>query len=97
MEEFMLPCLNKNLLGVECTGCGGQRAFLLLLEGNFSEAFFMFPAIYPIMILLIFLFINFFYRFKRDFQVKIGLIVFTAMVMAVNYGFKMFEFLQLTN
>lgn len=93
----MLPCLNKSLLGVECTGCGGQRAFLLLFEGNFTEAFFMFPAIYPMVILLIFLLFNLFYRFKKDFQVKIGLIVFTALVMAINYGLKMFEFLQLTN
>jgi hypothetical protein len=31
---------------VECLGCGLQRAFLLLLKGDFIGAFQMYPAIY---------------------------------------------------
>jgi len=43
MEEFLLPCLNKQLFGLECYGCGSQRAMLLLFDGEFSAAFRMFP------------------------------------------------------
>lgn len=90
MEEFLLPCLNKQLFGVECYGCGGQRSLLLLLEGNFAGAFQMFPAIYPLLLLLGFVLFNLFFRFKYDFFIKIGLILLTAAVILISYIIKMF-------
>lgn len=36
---FMPTCTFKNLTGFYCPGCGGQRAFHALLNGNFAEAF----------------------------------------------------------
>ncbi len=90
MEEFLLPCLNKQFFGLECYGCGGQRAIVLLLEGNFTGAFEMFPAIYPLAVLLIFVLINIFIKFKFDFSIKIGLIILTAGTIMLNYLIKMF-------
>ena len=71
----MLPCLNKTLLGIDCYGCGGQRAAILLFQGNFREAFLMYPAIYTLVIFAIFLIINIKFKFKGDFKIKIA---FTA-------------------
>lgn len=90
MEEIMLPCLNKQFFGLECYGCGGQRAVLLLFDGEFIAAFKMFPAIYPLFILLFFVIINIFVKFKFDFSIKIGLIILTAGVILLNYLIKMF-------
>ena len=56
MEEHMLPCMNKQLFGVECPGCGTQRAIAFLMEGEFWEAFKMFPAIYTLVLFFIFFF-----------------------------------------
>ena len=47
----MLPCMSKKLFGVECLGCGTQRALILLLKGEFVEAFKMYPPIYTLVIL----------------------------------------------
>ena len=88
----MFPCLNKALFGVECTGCGAQRATVLLFQGNFQEAFFMYPAIYSLLILLIFLVFNLFYKFKNDYNIKIGLIIFNAVIIGSAYIIKMFYF-----
>ncbi|WP_037314651.1 DUF2752 domain-containing protein [Salegentibacter sp. Hel_I_6] len=96
MEEFMLPCLNKSLFGVDCFGCGGQRALLLVLKAEFTQAFFMFPAIYPILFLLVFLILNLFIKFRYDFQIKIALIIFSGAVMLISYLIKMNHFIQLT-
>ncbi|MFO7718952.1 MAG: DUF2752 domain-containing protein [Gillisia sp.] len=90
MEEILLPCLNKQLFGLECYGCGGQRAMILLLDGNFVDAFKIFPAIYPLAVLLVFVLINIFIKFKFDFIIKIGLIILTAGTMLFNYLIKMF-------
>ena len=61
----MLPCLNKKLFGFDCPGCGGQRALVLLFKGELTEAFFMYPAIYPLAILGLTLFINLFFPIKN--------------------------------
>ncbi len=86
----MLPCLNKTLFGVECTGCGAQRAAVFLFQGEFAKAFFMYPAIYPLAMLLIFLLFNLFFKFRYDYNIKIGLIIITALAMAAAYIIKMF-------
>lgn len=94
MEKFLLPCLNKELFGLECYGCGGQRALLLLIKGEFGAAFHMFPAIYPLFLLLFFVLFNLFFRFKYEFVIKIGLILLTAVFLVINYGINMFHFLN---
>lgn len=92
MEEFMLPCLNKQLFGIDCPGCGAQRAFLLIFQGEFSAALKMYPAIYSIIPLIFFLFVNIFIKFKNDWLLKIGLIIFNVIVIIVAYVFKMSHF-----
>ncbi|MFV8226880.1 DUF2752 domain-containing protein [Christiangramia aquimixticola] len=91
IEEYMLPCMNKSLFGVECTGCGGQRALSLLIQGRFEEAFFMYPAIYSLLVLFIFLIVNLFYKFKFDYSIKIGLIVFNAVIIGGAYILKLYQ------
>ncbi|MDT0650617.1 DUF2752 domain-containing protein [Autumnicola edwardsiae] len=94
MEEYMLPCLNKKLFGLECYGCGGQRAVALLLKGDFTAAFHMFPAIYPLLVLLGFLMLNLFFKFKHDYTVKVSLIIFTAFVLVTSYLYKIFRIIN---
>jgi len=89
MEEFMLPCLNKELFGIDCLGCGAQRALVLVYQGKFMEAFKMFPAIYTILLLLLFLLTNLFLKFKGDWYVKIGLILLNGLIIIVAYIYKM--------
>ena len=89
MEEFMLPCLNKQLLGLDCLGCGAQRALVLVFRGEFAAAFRMFPAIYSILLLLLFLISNLFIKFKGDWYVKVGLIVLSGLIIIGAYAYKM--------
>lgn len=84
----MIPCLNKAIFGLDCLGCGGQRALLLVLEGKFEAAFKMFPAIYTLLAFLLFLIINLFFKFKGDYSVKIGFILLNAGVIVLAYLLK---------
>ncbi len=90
MEEFLLPCINKQIFGLDCYGCGAQRAVVLLFNGEFTAAFQMFPAIYPLIFLLVFAMINMVVKFKFDYIIKISLILITAAVILINYAIKMF-------
>jgi hypothetical protein len=65
LENYMLPCLSKTLFGFECMGCGFQRSLLLIWKGQFIEAFYMYAAIYPLLVLSAYIIITRFYKFKN--------------------------------
>ncbi|MGB7785993.1 MAG: DUF2752 domain-containing protein [Salinimicrobium sp.] len=92
MEEFMLPCLNKMLFGIECPGCGAQRALVMVFQGKFAAAFAMYPAIYSLLLLMLFLIFNLFVKFRYDWHVKAGLILINAGIIIIAYISK-FSFL----
>ncbi len=88
LDDYMLPCLNKKLFGVECPGCGMQRSVSLIFKGEFVEAFYMYPAIYTLILLVLFLIFNLFVKFKHDYKVKIGLIALNVAIVVVSYIIK---------
>jgi len=85
----MLPCLNKKIFGVDCLGCGLQRSIVLLSKGEFFAAFKMYPALYPLLTLTLFLGLNFYVKFKNDMYIKIALILITLLTIIVSYIIKM--------
>lgn len=87
-EDYMLPCLNKTLFGVECLGCGIQRATFLVFQGEFVAAFKIYPAIYTLIVLALFLIFNLFKKFKYDSKLRMGLIVLNVVIIVVSYIIK---------
>lgn len=87
-EDYMLPCLNKTLFGVECLGCGIQRATLLVFQGEFLAAFKIYPAIYTLFILALFLIFNLFKKFKYDTKLRMGLIILNVVIIVISYIIK---------
>ncbi|PVW15913.1 DUF2752 domain-containing protein [Marixanthomonas spongiae] len=85
----MLQCTSKELFGVECFGCGTQRATVLFFKGEFAAAFYMYPAIYTLMLLLLLVVFNLFVKFKHDFKIKVGLLLLNVVIIVVSYGIKM--------
>ncbi len=49
LEDYMIPCANKKIFGMECLGCGAQRATAFLFKGEFVLAFKMYPAIFTLL------------------------------------------------
>ena len=88
-EEYMLPCMNKALFGIDCPGCGMQRSVALLIRGDFVGAFYMYPAVYPLLALLLFLISSFFVTIKFEQQIKIFLGVLSGATIIVSYIIKM--------
>lgn len=88
LENYMLPCLSKSLFGFECMGCGFQRAFFLVFKGHFVDAFWMYPAIYPLLVLAGILMISRFYKFKF-YQKSINILsIISIGVIITNYLIK---------
>ncbi|PTM05187.1 MAG: DUF2752 domain-containing protein [Bacteroidetes bacterium] len=87
-EDYMLPCLNKKLFGIECFGCGLQRSTLLLFQGEFIAAFKMYPAIYTLILFALFLVLNLFYKFKYAEKIKLILVVLNVVIIVTSYFIK---------
>ncbi len=74
---------------MDCPGCGLQRSVLLLFEGSFKEAFFMYPAIYPMILLLLFLIADQFIKIKYANAISIVLMISTVTFILANYLLKL--------
>lgn len=81
--------MNKKLFGVECLGCGTQRALLLILKGDFSAAFHMFPAIFTTILFFGILGIHFIDKTRNYHKIIIGLAICNAIIMILSYIYKM--------
>ena len=80
--------MNKKLFGIDCIGCGTQRAFILLIKGDFGNAFQMFPAIYTTLLLFVFLGLYFIDKSRNYHKIIIGLAITNAVIMIIAYLYK---------
>ncbi len=90
MEDYMIPCMNKKIFGIECPGCGTQRALWLVMQGEFIAAFKMFPAIYTLILFFLFLFLHFVDKSRSYQKIIITLAVLNGAIMVVSYVYKHF-------
>ena len=95
LESHAIPCFSKRIFGIDCPGCGLQRAFIELLKGNFIEGIKTYPPLIPIMIMFLYLILFLIFKFEKGaFYIKI-IFIFTASMIVINYLFKLF-FILLT-
>lgn len=90
LEKYMFPCISKTLFGIECLGCGFQRALVLLFQGNFGEALKMYPAIYSSLILLFFIGLHFINRNRNYNKILLILAIINGVFMIGGYYYKHF-------
>lgn len=88
LEEHLLSCRWKDSLGVECMGCGLQRSFIHLLKGEFTEAFYVYPAIYTLIGMLIFFGFHAKFHFGKGELILKWLLLLNIVVILGSYLIK---------
>ena len=88
LENYMIPCLSKTLFGFECMGCGFQRSLLMIWRGHFVEALYMYAAIYPLLILLGYITMTRFYKFKNYRKGTNWLSIISIATIIISYTIK---------
>jgi Protein of unknown function (DUF2752) len=58
LDAHQLPCLIKAAFHVECPGCGLQRSYIALLQGNVLQSLHFYPAFLPLLLLISIMIIN---------------------------------------
>ena len=88
----MLECHFKSQLGMECPGCGAQRSFFALLEGDLIGSLMFFPALTPLLFTILFLILHLIFKFKRGAKIITVSFAITAIIMLVNFIYKQILF-----
>ena len=88
-ENYMLPCLNKSLFGFDCLGCGFQRALLAVFQGQFTKALWLYPAIFPLLLLATTVVLSKFYKFKFHLKTINLLSLISIGTIITNYLIKL--------
>lgn len=58
LEAHEIPCLIKKTFHIDCPGCGLQRSFIAMLQGNVLQSLHFYPALLPLLILIYIMLIN---------------------------------------
>lgn len=77
------------MLGFDCPGCGLQRSVLLLAQGDFVGAFYMYPAIFALIPLALVLIVNRIFNLKHANLLIIILSFSSVAMILINYIFKL--------
>lgn len=84
----MISCPYKKNFGIDCFGCGFQRAANLFFEGKFIESIKMYPAFIPMLIMWIFLVLHLIFKFKKGALWLRNIFIFNVILILTNYLIK---------
>jgi hypothetical protein len=79
----------KASTGIDCPGCGMQRAIIKLLEGDLQGSLQMNPSALPILFMLIFLMLHLKFQFKHGARIITVLFIISSTIIVVNYIVKL--------
>lgn len=85
LENHLFTCLFKANLGIECPGCGTQRALIALLKGNLSESFGYHAGLIPFLATLTALVIQLFVKHEKGGKVVMWLFIITTCITFIQY------------
>lgn len=88
LEKHSLPCFYKKLTGIDCPGCGAQRAFIELLHGNFHKSLILYPALIPVLLMVVFLVTHLIFKINNGHNFLKILFVFNVLIIAFSYFYK---------
>lgn len=88
LEQHSLPCFFKSSFGIECPGCGTQRAFIALLKGNFIESFHDHPGLIPFLMTFILALIQLRIKHPKGGLWVMWMFIFSAGITILNYVIK---------
>ncbi|MBU2927254.1 DUF2752 domain-containing protein [Winogradskyella psychrotolerans] len=90
LDDYMLPCLWKQTFNIDCMGCGMQRSISLILKGDLVGAFFMYPAIYSLILMFSFLLLHLKFQFKKGHKIILGLFILNISIIVISFIIKTF-------
>jgi|WetSurMetagenome_2_1015567.scaffolds.fasta_scaffold399503_3 hypothetical protein len=89
LETHQSGCSWKSTFGIECPGCGTQTALIELLKGHLGSSLNAYPALLPMIFMIIFLFLHVWIKFRNGSLILKILFIFTVSIMFIHYFFQL--------
>lgn len=84
----MLACPTKALTGIDCPGCGFQRAFVDLLRGDLAGSWEHYPPLFPFLLTMLLLLFFLLSRYRYRLHLVVGSFFATVAFIVANYVVK---------
>ena len=89
LQNHLLPCPFKYITGIDCPGCGFQRAVIALIQGNLHKSFLLYPPAIPLLLFFAYGIADKFFRLDNSKNtVKKTFFIITGTIVLVSYGIK---------
>ena len=89
LQNHLLPCPFKYLTGIDCPGCGFQRAAVALIQGDFHESLILYPPAIPLIAFFAYGIAGRFLKLdNQQHLLKKSLFMIVGLLILLNYGFK---------
>lgn len=89
LEKHQLPCFYRSVFGIDCPGCGMQRAMIALLRGDFIGSVRLYPALIPVIVMLLLLAVHVVVPLKHGARMLLILFVVNAIIIVSSYIYKL--------
>lgn len=90
LEAHTLTCPSVKYWDMECPGCGMQRSLIALLNGDLLSSFQLYPALLPLLILLIYTPLHLKYKWRSGAKNIMALQVFVVSIITAHYIYKIY-------
>ncbi|MDP3556932.1 MAG: DUF2752 domain-containing protein [Bacteroidota bacterium] len=88
-EEHLFTCSIKSLIGLDCPGCGMQRAFIALLRGEIMESLELNASLLPFLFTIGFTICHLLFSFQNGSKYIVVFFSSTAAILVVNFVVKL--------
>jgi hypothetical protein len=85
LQTHMQSCFYKKYFGMECPGCGMQRALIELLKGNIWDSITLYPALLPTIFMVVYLILHIIFSFKNGAAVVKYSFIINVILILANY------------
>ncbi len=88
LESHMGTCNFKASTGLDCPGCGMQRAIAALLKGNIWESIQLYPGLIPMLFTFSLLIFHLIFNFKDGAKYLKFSFIITSAIIVISYLIK---------
>lgn len=88
LQQHQLTCPLKKYLGITCPGCGMQRSFIALLNGDIKSSFMLHPVTIPLIAFFLYAVLHLIFRYKNGNKVIVYFYLFVTVLIVTNYIYR---------
>jgi hypothetical protein len=85
LEHHLLACPIKSNFGLDCPGCGSQRAFISLLKGNLMESLNYHAALIPSVVTIAILILQLIKKYDNGGKLVMWCFIVTSGITFIQY------------